>query len=191
MCCPSPLTRTIVVDVQDVYDEFSYGIFNPMAIHDFLAYAYTNWTSPAPSYILLVGDGHYDFKNYLGTGEPNYIPPYLADVDPWIGEATSDNRYACVSGEDNLPDLFIGRLPVRSSAEASAMVNKILSYEQNPATGNWNQQVLLPTDNPDDAGDFYRYADTLANNYLPVPYTAQRIYYGQTYTDPAQDFSFR
>ncbi|HID62281.1 MAG TPA: hypothetical protein EYP49_06015, partial [Anaerolineae bacterium] len=73
--------RTMVVDVQDVYDEFSYGVFDPQAIHDFLAYAYANWIAPVPSYVLLVGDGNWDFKDNLGIGETNYIPPYLAMVD--------------------------------------------------------------------------------------------------------------
>ncbi len=36
-----------MVEVQDVYDEFGYGIIDPDAIHDFLAYAYSNWESPA------------------------------------------------------------------------------------------------------------------------------------------------
>jgi len=76
----------MVVDVDDVYDEFSYGIINPAAIHDFLAYAYTNWVTPAPSYVVLMGDGNYDPKDYLGYGGTNYIPPYLMDVDPWIQE---------------------------------------------------------------------------------------------------------
>lgn len=178
--------RTAVVNVQDIYDEFSYGIFNPMAIRDFLVYAYASWTRPAPSYVVLVGDGNYDFKNYMGTGEPNYIPPYLADVDPWIGETASDNRYVTVSGGDSLPDLYIGRLPVKTRAEAEALVSKIIHYEQNPASGEWNRRVLFPTDNPDSAGNFYGYADTIANGYVPVPYTASKIYYGQTHTTTAQ-----
>jgi hypothetical protein len=78
--------RTLVVDVQDVYDEFSYGLFDPQAIHDFLAYAYAHWQPPAPAYVLLIGDGNYDPRDNYGRGEPSYIPPYLADVDPWIRE---------------------------------------------------------------------------------------------------------
>ena len=38
-----------VVDIADIYDEFSYGLSGPVAIRDFLAYAYDNWQSPAPS----------------------------------------------------------------------------------------------------------------------------------------------
>ena len=50
--------RVMVVDVQDVYDQFSGGVYDPQAIQSFLAYAYANWVRPAPAYVLLVGDGH-------------------------------------------------------------------------------------------------------------------------------------
>ena len=173
--------RTMVVDVQDVYDEFSYGIFDPQAIHDFLAYAYASWTPPAPSYVLLVGDGHYDFKDNLGTGAQIYIPPYLALVDPYIGETASDNRYIMVSGDDILPDMHIGRLPVNSSVEASTVINKILDYEQNPPSGSWNQRALFVADNADAAGAFDVLSDDIVDNYLPSTYTAQKVYYQVTH----------
>jgi hypothetical protein len=179
--------RTMVVDVQDVYDEFSYGIFDPTAIHDFLAYAYAdaNWVPPAPAYVLLVGDGNYDFKDNFGRGEPNYVPPYLADVDPWIGEAPADNRYVCVMGDDILPDMDIGRLPVKTSAEASAVVAKILAYEQHALDDGWTQQVLFVADNHE-TGDFAALSDAVADHYLPAPYAAQKVYYKLTHLEPTE-----
>jgi len=175
--------RTLVVDVQDVYDEFSGGLFDPEAIRSFLSYAYANWTPPAPSYVLLVGDGNYDFRDSMGWGEPNYIPPYLMDVDPWIGETAADNRYVCVSGDDLLPDMHLGRLPVKSSVQVDAIVSKILAYEQpvSPEESGWQQRVLFVADNPDDGGDFYSLSDNIAAGYLPESYTADKVYYGQTH----------
>ncbi len=178
--------RSAVVDVQDIYDEFSYGIYDPESIRSFLGYAYASWMSPAPAYVVLMGDGNYDPKNIYNRGEPSYIPPYLAEVDYWMGETAADNRYVCVSGVDVFPDMHLGRLPVKTSVEASALVAKIVDYEQNPAPGDWNQQVLFVADNPDNAGDFYYYSDVIADYYLPAPYTAQKVYYGRTHTDPTQ-----
>jgi uncharacterized repeat protein (TIGR01451 family) len=170
--------RTVVVDVEETYDEFSYGVFDPRAIHDFLAHAYANWDPPAPTYVLLVGDGHYDFKDNLETGSRNYVPPYLAMVDPYMGETATDNRYVTVSGADIVPDMHVGRLPVNSRAEAQAMVNKILDYEQNPPADDWISQVLFVADDqPDDAGDFWDLSEDIATHYLPDVYTSTKVYY--------------
>jgi uncharacterized repeat protein (TIGR01451 family) len=177
----------MVVDVQDVYDEFGGGVFDPLAIQRFLAYAYQTWTPPAPAYVLLVGDGHYDFKDNLGRGEPIYIPPYLADVDPWISEVAADNRYVCVSGDDVMPDMHLGRLPVKTEAEVAAVVAKIIGYEEAPPHADWNSELLFVADNLDPgAGDFAALSDNIADNYLPDPYTADKVYYAVTHPTPAE-----
>jgi uncharacterized repeat protein (TIGR01451 family) len=174
--------RTAVVDVQDVYDEFSGGVFHPEAIRDFLAYAYVNWTAPAPSYVLLVGDGTYDFKNNYGREERTYMPPYLASVDPWMGETAADNRYVAVHGGDILPDMHLGRLPVSTPDQVAAMVDTVLAYESAPSFEAWMQRVLFVADNPDNAGDFHTLSDAIAEDHLPAPYLSDRIYYKQTHS---------
>ena len=177
--------HAMVVDVQDVYDEFGYGIVGAAPIHAFLAYAYASWPAPAPSYVVLVGDGSYDPKNYLGIGRVNYVPPYLAPVDPWITETAADNRYVTLVGADTLPDMMLGRLSVNSPAEASILVNKIIAYEQTPLPGDWQKQLLVIADNADSAGDFAKFTDDLLSCCLPAPFTAQKVYLGVTHTDTA------
>ncbi len=174
--------RVKVIDVQDVYDEFSGGVFDPQAIHDFLAYVYGNWVRPAPSYVLIVGDGHYDYLNNYGDSGPNYIPPYLGEFDPWIGETASDNRYVTVSGDDILPDMATGRLPANSAEETAAMVDKILYYEQNPAAGDWTTRVTFIADNADAGGNFPVLSDHIVDQ-LPEGYSADKVYYGVNYSD--------
>jgi hypothetical protein len=173
--------RVKVVDVQDIYDEFNGGVFNPQAIQDFLAFAYASWSPPAPTYVLLVGDGNYDYKNNQGWGEPEYIPPYLDDVDPWIGETATDNRYVSISGSDLLPDMFIGRFPVKTSSEAKAMVDKTLAYEQQQSTDEWNLQFTFVADDRDSAGDFAALSDALAAQQVPPAYSVEKIYYKVTH----------
>ena len=178
--------RSMPVDVQDVYDEFGYGMVGVAAIHDFLAYAYAHWQAPAPSYVLLIGDGHYDPKDYYGYGRESYVPPYLAAADPWMVETAADNRYVTLVGGDTFPDMMLGRLSVNSSDEASALVNKIVAYETSPEPGDWNQQVLAVADNADSAGDFAQMSDALLTGTLPNPYQAQKVYYGVTHMTPSQ-----
>jgi hypothetical protein len=114
-----------VVDVEDVYDEFSYGQKAPQALKELLAYAKTAWKKP-PRYALFVGDASYDPKNYLGFGETDFVPTKL--VDTAFMETASDDWLADFNA-DGLADLTIGRLPVRTGEEAERVIAKIIQYE--------------------------------------------------------------
>ena len=61
---------TIVVDVQQIYDEYSFGLLDPTAVKYFLLDAWSRWTIP-PAYVVLLGDASYDFKNFTGQGYNN------------------------------------------------------------------------------------------------------------------------
>jgi hypothetical protein len=169
--------RVVTVKVEDIYDEFNYGIFNPQAIRDFLSYAYHNWVDPAPAYVLLVGDAHYDYKDNLGTGTMNYVPSQI--IQDSFGQTISDNWFVLVSGSDILPDMFIGRLTAQTASEATDMVSKIIYYDQHPPGVSWNKKVLLVADDGS-AGDGYTYAFEIASDQfaasLPYYYTANKIY---------------
>ena len=175
--------ETLLVDVQDIYDEFSFGVISPTAIRDFLYYAAIYWQAPAPTYVVLFGDGHYDPKNHLGASSPSYIPPYLAMADPWIGETAADNRYVAFSGPESIPNMILGRMPVNSNSQASAMVAKVIAYEQTPVVGNWTNEVLAVAGSADSAGDFAEYSDSLIADTLPLPYQAEKIHFGVTHTE--------
>ncbi len=162
-----------VENVQAIYDAHE-GRPTPEAIRAYLATAYANW-SPRPTYVLLVGDGTYDPKRYRPESFQTFIPPYLADVDPWAGETATDNRYVTVVGNDALPDMLIGRLPVNSLAEAQTVVNKIVSYETQPRVGLWNSVVTFASDNPDGGGDFPAQSQLLAATYITTPFTSLLI----------------
>lgn len=174
--------RVIVIDVQDIYDEFNDGVISPDAIRAFLSYAYNNWVAPAPSFVLLVGDGHYDFKNIEDSDAINYIPPYLDDVDPWAGETATDNRYVSINGGDILPDMHIGRFPVRTVEEVQTMVQKTVNYELEPIIGDWNASLSFIADDADSGGSFDVEADKIAA-YVTSSYQIQKIYYKINYSD--------
>ncbi|MGZ8846914.1 MAG: C25 family cysteine peptidase, partial [Pyrinomonadaceae bacterium] len=96
-----------VVNVEDVFDEFSYGAHSPQAIRDFMSLAKNSWTSP-PSYLLLVGDATYDPRNYLGGGNNDFVPTKLIDTQGM--ETGSDDWLADINGV-GLTNLAVGRLP--------------------------------------------------------------------------------
>lgn len=178
--------RVATIDVQNAYDEFNGGELHPEALRAFLRYAYAGWARPAPTYVLLVGDGTYDFRDRLGLGWASYVPPYLADVDPWMIEAACETCYGRVQTDDPraepLPDMLVGRLPVRSAAEAGVVVGKTLGYLTAPR-GGWQTTALFLADNyldengqPDRAGDFVAMAES-AITALPPGVGARRFYY--------------
>ena len=137
-----------VVELQDIYDEFNYGIANPHAVHDFLAYANKSWKS-APRFVALLGKGTIDPKDYMGYGG-NLFPVLMVETPS--GLFNSDNQYADFN-DDGVPDIAIGRIPALVPADVANYVAKLAAYEskgRGPIA-----QALLVADNPDpDAGDF-------------------------------------
>jgi hypothetical protein len=142
--------RVKVVDVQDIFDEFSYGMTSAAAIRDFLSYAYNNWEPPALQYVLLVGDSSYDFRDNLQLAITKQVPAYLTFTQ-FMGETVTDEWYVKISGNDALPDLYIGRLPAESEAEAAIMINKILTYETSANDKTWQKNTLLIADDQNEA----------------------------------------
>ena len=65
------------VSTEAIYEAFGYGERRPAAIREFLAYAYHRWRRPSLRYVLLLGDASYDFKDLLGTGVKNHVPPLM------------------------------------------------------------------------------------------------------------------
>jgi hypothetical protein len=173
--------RVMVVTTGQLYDEFGHGITSPHAIKDFLTYAYENWQRPAPKYVLLVGDGTYDYRGYYGQGFGNFVLVYLG-YTRYGGEVPDDHWYGCVHGEDLIPELHVGRLPARTAGEVGDMVDKILAYETSSLSEEgWEKRVLLVADN--DEPGFKGMSEACAS-YLPPAYLISKKYL-KNYTDPS------
>ncbi len=141
-----------IVDVEDIFDEFSFGQKTPYAIRDFLAYARANWKK-APRYVLLAADASFDAKNYLGLGANDLVPTKL--IDTLFMETASDDWFADFDG-DGLAEMAVGRLPARTEAEAGAMISKIISYDSSPGA----EEILLVSDS-NEGFDFEAESDQL------------------------------
>jgi hypothetical protein len=131
-----------VIDIEDVYDEFSYGAHTPAAVKDFLAWTASHWTS-VPQYVLLVGDSTWDPRNYLGQGNNDFVPTKL--IDTFYMETASDDWLVDFNG-DGKPNMAIGRLPARSATEVNLMVSKILAYEQELQSGAPLRDAVMVAD---------------------------------------------
>ncbi len=177
--------KVAVRDVLSIYDYFGWGIPDPEAIRKFIEFAYRSWERK-PVYVLLVGDGTADPKRYLESSGMTFIPPYLAEVDPWAGETAADNRYVSVDGEDILPDMLIGRLPANSPKEARVMVEKIVDYEDQRIDGEWIRTALFVADDPDSAGKFPELSDQVLAGLPSPPFRAKKFYFDPMVVSPQQ-----
>ena len=114
-----------VVDVADIFDEFSYGVHTSAAIRSFLQYTKTNWQSPGPRYVLIIGDASTDPRNYEGFGNNDLVPTQILPVYEEFG---SDEALADLN-HDGLADFAIGRIPARTAADVTTVFNKTAAFE--------------------------------------------------------------
>jgi hypothetical protein len=161
--------KTAVINIEDVYDEFSFGNKTPQALKDFFSYALTTWKK-APRFAVLVGDASVDPKNYIGLGDFDLVPTKL--VETALTETATDDWFVDVAS-DGVPDIAIGRLPVRTPAEASALASKIVGYDSYEGS----TRVLLVADRNN--GYDFEAADTQLQSLIPASITLTDIRRGQ------------
>lgn len=156
--------RAMIALVDDIYNEFNYGVKDPAAIRNFLHYAWKNWQTPAPAFVLLLGDASWDPKQNLPSA-------YKTDYVPVWGNPVSDTWYVCFDGpNDLLPDMHIGRLPVETAAAAGEVINKIIAYENQPSA-LWKKKFMLISGGFEEYELFVfnRQTEQLASDFITPP----------------------
>jgi Peptidase family C25 len=159
--------RAMAVDVEDIYDEYSHGLFSPHAIRAFLD-DLLNATASGESglrYVFLVGDATYDYLD-VNKGLPNLVPTYhledggLSDSLPLVAQ---DDYY--VYGDQNgiRPRAAVGRLACDRPETVRNYVAKVLEYERAHRGGPsaWARTAVLI-----DGWDFSRFTEQLATEEL-------------------------
>lgn len=174
-----------IVTPETIYNEFSSGSPDVSAIRDFMKMFYDrNQSSGTVPYLLLFGDGSYDFKdfhkentNYVLTFQSpeSYDPVHSYTYDDYFGFL--DDAEGC--GAFDMVDAGIGRLPVKSLAEATSAVDKIIHYSMQGGTvqGDWRNVITFVADDEED-NEHMLQADQLASyighNY--ANYNIDKIY---------------
>jgi hypothetical protein len=156
-----------VIDAQDLYDEYNFGQKSPHAIRDFFLEA-RRWER-APRYAVLVGDATFDPKNFTGRGGFDFVPTKMLDTRAF--ETASDDWFTDFDG-DRVADVPIGRLPVRTLAEANTVVSKLVAYARAEG-GEWSGSALLVADNADNF-DFAAASRALGSR-LPAGVSARYV----------------
>lgn len=152
--------RVLVVTAEQVYNEFSSGLPDPVAIRDFVKMYYDKYgglTADKPKYLLLFGDASYDYKNRI-TGNSSLVPAWQNEfsLDPLSTYASDDFFGFLDDNEDinsglvtNLLDVGIGRVPARNIADAKNFVDKVEVYLSPASLGPWRNTISLIADDED------------------------------------------
>ncbi len=148
-----------VVNVDQIYNEYSSGKLDVTAIRDFV-HDIASRTGSGLDNLLLIGRGSYDYKNRV-LGNTNFIPAYESrnSLDP-LATYSSDDYYTFLeAGEGEWPedpavnssmDIGVGRIPVTATQQLSDVVDKIIEYETSPkGFGPWRQQIVFTADDGD------------------------------------------
>jgi len=149
-----------IVDVESIYAQFGGHIFDPLAIQRYIKFAHENRDT---QYVLLVGGDVYDYRRYENEDAMSFIPSLYAATGSNVTFAPVDAKYVDLD-DDNVPDLPIGRLPVRSAEELGVLMKKRQDYLDRDYAG----KALLVADDFDEVQqyDFVSDAEEIASNYL-------------------------
>jgi hypothetical protein len=166
-----------IVDVQNIFDEFNYGIRSADAIKDFLSYVYHNWSMPM-THVLLLGKGLSDERDHSVDRNTNLIP-FKNIWTARVGATPSDNWYACIIGDDPVPDFNISRITLWNTEQILPVAQKTVHYLENPNFNTpWQSTVTLAsggkiTDNTD---VFAKNSETIRKAWIPEDYNVIRVY---------------
>ncbi len=198
---PNNRLSTQVVMVSDIYDNFSAGLKDVTAIRDFVKFAFDNW-NPRPLYLLMLGDGDYDYKNVIDPADIDWVPTFQTDALADEGQSTiaeldsrtSDSFYTYMDSADYptsarpnpipVMDLAVGRLNVRTIQEAKSTVDKIVSYESQSVRDIWRNTVTVVGDDelvtggrPSSIDNVHiLQAEQIAERFVPKSFDLRKIY---------------
>lgn len=116
--------RVAVIDVADIYDEYSFGLKSSHSIRQFLQHVYSTW-NVRPSHLLFAGDASSDQNGF--TGDTDKLQTRLVDTPSM--ETASDEWFADFDN-DGTAEIAIGRLPAASLEQMETLVRKVIGYEQ-------------------------------------------------------------
>lgn len=150
-----------VVELEQIYNEFSSGVQDLTAIRDFLKMFYDRATGvlDAPKYALLMGDASFDYKDRI-AGNENIVPTYQSQESfSTISSYCTDDYIAFLDDNEgvditnlanpNKVDIAIGRLPVDNLEEANGVVDKIINYNTTATMGDWRNVLSFVADDED------------------------------------------
>jgi len=137
-----------LIDVETIYNAYSYGDTSSTAIRNFLAVAVNEWAGRRPAAAILIGDSTSDGRGEARNGLPNHMPiPLMVSTQGQAKEFCSDSVYTWLRGEDQAADIILARISPSVPEEAAATVANIVRYRAAQDTPqDWAGRVVTLVD---------------------------------------------
>ncbi|MEO8168568.1 MAG: C25 family cysteine peptidase, partial [bacterium] len=174
--------KPVVVDVNQIYNEFSSGVPDVSAIRDFLKYAYENWATPPqspPKFVCFFGQGSYDYKGITGS-RSSYVPTWEGREEYNDVSSTATDDFFVKFDPGSRPWMVSGRLNVRNSREAEQEVDKLIAYDTQSEHDQWKLRSVYVGDDSwtpdfDEGSEHTRGAEEVAAR-TPDIFEKRKIY---------------
>lgn len=128
---------TLVVNIDQLYDQFNYGEASPRAIFQFMKYMAS---VKLPEYLFLIGKGldvNYGYRRNSGAFNE------YKDLVPTAGYPGSDMAFtAGLSGVPGVPAVATGRLSAMRPSEVAAYLNKVKERDALPFNDLRRKRIL-------------------------------------------------
>lgn len=182
-----------IVDIEDLYDQFAYGIKrHPLAIRNFAEMAINEWPSK-PKFLFLVGKSIAEAEFRGNSTNANDV------LVPTMGFPPSDNSLTAGLDQAKAHTVGIptGRIAAKTGADVAIYLQKIKAQEntQAPIAGAytidnklWQKRILqfAGGDNVSENDTFKGYLNGYANYVTDSLMGAQRILFSKTSGDVIQ-----
>ena len=124
-----------IVTPAQIYNEFSSGAQDPVAIRDYMKMIYEKSNGTYPQYLLLFGRPSYDYRGRVSGTQifvPNYQRPLYGSISEGMFRSNDDFFGILDDGEGEyshgLVDVSVGRFPVSSASQANLAVQLSTNY---------------------------------------------------------------
>ena len=164
---------SVVVTPEQIYNEFSSGRQDVVAIRDFVKYMYDKDPAVLKA-LLVIGKGSYDYKDRIANNT-NFVPTYesrnsLSPLETYSSDdffgflEDNEGEWSESPVQNHSLDIGVGRLPVKSITEAKNVVDKIISYDNNRSSyGYWRKDILFVADDGSTSDGFSSSHQSQAN----------------------------
>lgn len=171
---------TMFIDMNDVYDEYSYGYFSTEVLRSFFRTTQTVWQSPYPDYAVLVGSAAWDYR--LSHSTALGIKP-KKNLVPSFGSPLSDNLLSVFDSTNSyIPQIVTGRIPAKSIDDVNRYFTKLAAH-YTQKYDRFNKRVLLLSGGVDEsqANEFRDQNTVLAQKFKVRPYSFDYNQYYRTF----------